>query len=124
VTTRSCGPCQACCAAKEIPAAASPPWTPCQHQCSAGCAIYDRRPAGCAAYTCAWVDGWGREREDRPDRLGVLFEMAPGPVGGLEVRAIEVRAGALEGVEAQARLESWATSGVRLTLLRQGAPTP
>ena len=121
MSERSCGACQACCHAKRIPVVPSPAWSDCPHQGEAGCGIYAERPRGCAAYTCAWVDGWGREREDRPDRLGLLFELAPGPVGGLEVRALELRAGALDSADGQARVASWSARGVVVDVVRCGA---
>lgn len=116
---RTCGPCQACCRAKQIPALQLPAWTDCPHQRPAGCGIYAERPEGCRRYTCAWVDGWG-EADDRPDLLGVLFEMAPGPFSGLQVRGIELKPAAADGPRARQRIEAWAELGARVRVLRQG----
>ncbi|RMG08603.1 MAG: hypothetical protein D6731_21560 [Planctomycetota bacterium] len=120
---RACGPCQGCCHVKEIPSLGKPAGRDCRHQGPAGCAVYADRPRGCRRYTCAWIDGWGAEG-DRPDLLGVLFEMAPGPFGGLEVRGVELAPGAGDGPAARARLRSWEEVGARVRLQRYPGPAP
>ncbi len=38
-----------------------------------GCTVYDKRPACCHDYHCAWMDGHGNI-EDRPDHSGVVVD--------------------------------------------------
>jgi len=95
-------------------------FTDCDHQCEAGCASYGSRPDGCRHYTCAWIDGWGA-KSDRPDRLGLIFEVAPGPVGGLAVRGVETRPGGLDSDAAQAHLDDWRALRAQVSVQRYGA---
>lgn len=44
----------------------------CQHQCSAGCAIYENRPQVCSGFTCAWREGM-LGPHDRPDKTHVVI---------------------------------------------------
>lgn len=102
-TPRTCGPCQACCRSTTVWSHAlklsSPAGERCPHQADRGCAIYADRPSACAIFRCAWLDGWGRER-DRPDRLGLVIERlddqavlitqaAPGAFRGRARRLVE-----------------------------------
>lgn len=77
MTARSCGECQACCEAIGVYFAKDdfekPPFQRCEHQCEAGCAIYENRPRPCRVFNCTWILGWGRE-QDRPDKLGLVIE--------------------------------------------------
>ncbi len=73
---RTCGTCNACCVHIEIPVLDKPAGKPCQHLCNAAagcCSIYERRPAECATYTCAWLDGCLPD-DFRPDRSGILLD--------------------------------------------------
>ena len=74
-TDKLCGDCTACCTIMKVGALNKPDYTPCQHLCSKGCAIYSHKPAECDTWQCAWKSGWidGDERR-RPDNLGVMFE--------------------------------------------------
>jgi Fe-S-cluster containining protein len=98
-------------------------FTDCSHQCASGCGEYESRPVGCRHYTCAWIDGWGDDR-DRPDRLGLLFEVAPGPVGGLAVRGVETRPGGSDSDAAHAHLADWEALRARVSVLRYGDGSP
>jgi len=60
---RSCGECSLCCFAPSIPSIGS-----------GSCGIYEEeRPPACSNYKCLWILGL-LEEEDRPDRIGVIFE--------------------------------------------------
>jgi len=41
----------------------------------AGCTRYAERPQACRDYTCLWLDGEFDAALDRPDRLGVAFDV-------------------------------------------------
>lgn len=70
---RSCGPCTACCSNARVPELNKPERVRCAHVCEDGCGIYQDRPASCASFRCAWLDGamWA---SDRPDLSGVMVE--------------------------------------------------
>lgn len=114
---RQCEGCQACCEAKKIPALNLSAWQSCPHQSSTGCANYSQRPDGCRYYTCVWVDGWGTEKQ-RPDRIQMIFELAAGPFGGMEVRGIELKARAEDTPSVKEALQDWIHSGVKLSILK------
>lgn len=86
---RTCGECHACCVSIRVE---SGPGDQVSVRKAAGvrcpcltnggrCAVYEQRPACCAVYTCAWLDGHG-EDDERPDRCGAVIERAEGE-GGL-----------------------------------------
>ncbi len=78
VPGRACGDCTACCTVMAVdkPDFQKEAGVTCRH-CTNGCAIYDKRPALCRDYYCAWRhlpildDAW------RPDRSGVFAEFEP-----------------------------------------------
>lgn len=51
-------------------------WLDCDHLCSAGCGVYEERFSICKAFRCVWLQGQ-YEDSDRPDLLGVLFNVRP-----------------------------------------------
>jgi len=108
--SRSCGECQACCYALPVYKSdadvdsglpMSPARSLCPHQCEKGCAIYEDRPGPCATYSCMWLLGWAAE-DDRPDKLGLIFECNTALPGVCMVNV--VRPGALHETRAQTRL--------------------
>jgi hypothetical protein len=78
VPGRACGECTVCCTAMAIdkPEIQKEACITCRH-CTAGCTIYETRPALCRDYYCGWRqlpildDAW------RPDRSGVFVELEP-----------------------------------------------
>lgn len=100
---RRCGSCTACCTVLGVVALAKPEHTPCVHaRGHGGCGVYASRPAECSAYACAWLSGSvNLPAEDRPDRVGIIFDAAPALDGGKAiVVAREVRVGAYLGSRA------------------------
>jgi len=83
VEGRTCGSCTACCfilGVPEVPTACYEPCPNCRTKKrgrrgnkKAGCVIYEERPPLCVAYECLWLQG-GLRNQDRPDRLGVMFD--------------------------------------------------
>lgn len=51
------------------------PYTTCKHACAAGCASYAERPGECHAYRCLWLDDAVGDAADRPDLLGLMFDL-------------------------------------------------
>lgn len=122
--TRSCGDCTVCCTVMGVKALDKPVDVTCQHlykgddpgigSCSRcgkedgpcnckGCGIYAKRPSSCKEFHCAWRHSFDffPEFEGRPDRLGVMFDMATAkvfPGGAFVVR--ESREGAVDAIEA------------------------
>ena len=78
VPERECGECTVCCTALAIdkPEIQKDAGVTCRH-CSAGCTIYETRPALCRDFYCGWRqlpildDSW------RPDRSSVFVELEP-----------------------------------------------
>src|SRR5574343_1383855 len=76
IVERPCGDCQACCMAIAVHELHKPMWQECEHQCSNGCAIYGEHPESCKGYWCLWQHGVLKGEENRPDKLGVIFDLA------------------------------------------------
>lgn len=75
---RTCGDCTACCTVKSVRELGKPSQTACRHMCQGGCAIYERRPAGCREYACLWRQGlMESDQRLRPDQLGVIIDYEP-----------------------------------------------
>lgn len=91
---RQCGPCTACCTSLAVDELAKPTHSVCRHECAAGCAIYARRPQSCRDYRCLWLTGLLQD-EDRPDRLGVIFNTTHLPRLGAIPMLVESIDGAL-----------------------------
>jgi len=91
---RTCDGCTVCCYVGGIPELGKPGHTVCPHACARGCDIYGTpaKPATCETFSCAWLNGIGRE-EDRPDLCGVLVSINNMGVGDFAF-AIEVEPGA------------------------------
>ena len=104
MTVRACDGCRACCTALGVDAIGKPTDAPCPHECSSGCSIYTTRPEPCAAFLCAWAQGFGRNME-RPDRVG--FVLVPTRTGEALV-AHPAHPGALEEPQVRARLDELA----------------
>ena len=95
--SRQCGACRACCQVLEIESRpghstrfdtgedlAKPAGVPCRYVTTAGCSIYDVRPAVCRVFACDWLQGrHGYGPSDAPDAIGILgargvrFHFAP-----------------------------------------------
>ncbi len=105
---RSCGDCRVCCKLPDIPELSKPRDTWCQHASKAkgpgGCTQYESRPGVCREFSCGWLSGLG-EAQDRPDRLGVLWQPLELPDGRPGMGVVEARPGALNEPRAQAWLE-------------------
>ncbi len=66
---RACGSCTLCCKTVAVEALAKPSGTACPNALPCkGCAIYDRRPAGCREFYCEWMLSRALGPEWRPDR--------------------------------------------------------
>lgn len=108
VVGRACGLCRACCKLPDIPELHKPINTWCAHadfeNPEGGCSIHARRPATCRGFECAWLSGLGDE-QDRPDRLGVMYQPIKMPDGSQGLAAVEFHSGALESARVQAQLE-------------------
>lgn len=74
---RDCEGCTACCTTHPVKELPKEGGNPCNH-CweNEGCAIYERRPASCRAFRCAWLEGLGRD-EDAPRLTGIVADYKP-----------------------------------------------
>lgn len=82
-----CGACKLCCTVMRVEAPDAPvPFDkpahqPCQHICSQGCSIYEKRPNVCEGFLCVWRATYEPEinlpwpASERPDRTGVVMEV-------------------------------------------------
>lgn len=96
---RPCGACQACCNLIGVKEVGKPFGTNCEHQCSAGCGIYDQRPDGCRTFFCFWKVSPHMSDDMRPDKSGILYFFQRGivPGGRRETLIVyEVREGAFK----------------------------
>lgn len=101
VEGRSCGECTECCDVLAVLELNKGPRERCAHQCEAGCAIYESRPASCAGWECLWRTGL-MDESDRPDRSGVIVfgQRMPTYEGIFDIRATETRPGAIDAIGA------------------------
>lgn len=78
---RECGDCTLCCTLLAVQDIDKPAQTRCEHECEAGCAIYESRPWSCKRFDCLWLKGelpiWAR-----PDKTGVVFDEAKPRITG------------------------------------------
>jgi hypothetical protein len=75
---RRCGDCQLCCKLLPMPELHKPAGERCQHQKhGVGCAIYARRPASCAIWTCRWLVSDDTADLRRPDRSRYVIDVMP-----------------------------------------------
>lgn len=112
-----CGTCRACCTIMRVDELEKPAGVACQHLESAadkpGCKTYETRPQDCRTWDCVWRrPSSGMTPDQRPDRLGVLFD-TPRPEPGKfqnAYLAYEVFAGGFE--RASGLIESFAKTSV------------
>ncbi|MBI3860910.1 MAG: hypothetical protein HY290_03340 [Planctomycetia bacterium] len=83
----------------------------CEHAGQGGCRVYSQRPAGCRDFNCLWLrGGLLSDVENRPDRLGVIFDQFRNRTTGVErFVALELWAGAFEEPRAGELLREIAT---------------
>jgi len=127
VDGRECGECTACCKHLTIDSEELKklPGILCEH-CTEGkgCGIYEQRPSVCRNWYCAWRmldnfdDGW------RPDRSGVMVELAQGelPPGynvGLKFTLIDNARYSAEFVRV---VSAYVDAGAAVFILVQGKP--
>lgn len=125
MTARACGECAACCELPAVPSLGKEACTPCPNSSAAGCAIYPDRPGECRDYRCLWLDDAVGDEADRPDRLGLMFDLPslvqdhPDYQGVQVICAREVRPGARDEPRAAALL----TRLARRLVVRLSAPS-
>jgi len=126
VNGRDCGDCRVCCRLPDIPELNKPVNTWCRHadldRPGGGCTIYDKRPSTCREYECAWLSGLGDE-QDRPDRLGVMYQPVDMPDGSQGLAAVEAIDGAFERPRVRAQLARFASLKPGRILMRTAAET-
>jgi len=101
---RRCGTCTGCCTTHRIPELEKPAGTPCPKLGEKGCSIYGKHPTSCREFKCLWLRG-GFEGSQRPDRLGLVCDVAE-PKNGVQPMVVrELWEGALESTEAKLFVE-------------------
>lgn len=96
---RSCGTCDVCCTAMQVPELRKDDHVRCEHLAQKGCGIYETRPQSCRAFRCVWLHEPGViPGEYRPDRCGVmLVGIQPKPEMPKAIVAHETREGGFQG---------------------------
>ncbi len=79
----SCGACNVCCVVFHRKELEKPMHELCSHY-NNGCAIYSKRPKGCATFECGFLQG-GWNLELRPDKCGVMIYKLPDGVKALQI---------------------------------------
>lgn len=115
MTSRSCGPCTACCTLMGVEEINKAIYTRCDKLCASGCSIYADRPPSCADFACAWLveqEGLLRNME-RPDQVGVMLDITePDAELGQALIAREVRKGAFDEDAAKSMLKRLSKRGL------------
>lgn len=93
---RECGECQACCNLVAVEQLRKPYGVNCEHQCSAGCGIYQNRPGVCRVFACGWKLRPDMPPELRPEKCGLMLavEESITVANRLDFYVYEVRSGA------------------------------
>ena len=99
--SRTCGTRTLCCELHRIPELNKPGGIVCEFDTGTSCSQYDNRPTSCRQYNCTWiVDAFGISSEkDRPDKLGVLFDLK-------DERTVQISGRAKEDFDSE-RVEWW-----------------
>lgn len=92
---RACGDCHACCVVPEIEHLGKPARVPCRHLCDEGCRVYVERGEVCRSFRCLWLEG-AMGAGNRPDKLGVMFNLIELDAITPAIVATEVLPGALQ----------------------------
>jgi len=122
--SRSCGSCSACCTVlgvTQMQPEPKPPHQRCAHDSlGRGCRIYADRPQGCREYACLWLlDPEFLHERDRPDRLGLIFDLNPDFAKAHGDRALiarEVWAGSIRAKRAGKVLAAITQSNLKVVL--------
>lgn len=78
MTKRECSGCTLCCRLLPLEELRKPANKRCSHQrFGKGCAIYKRRPASCALWSCRWLLEDDTADLKRPDRAGYVIDSMP-----------------------------------------------
>lgn len=77
MTKRTCGDCTLCCRLVPLEELDKPAGQRCEHQCRAGCRIYDHRPMSCALWNCRWLVNDDTAELRRPDRSHYVIDIMP-----------------------------------------------
>jgi len=117
-----CGECQECCyiAGVEDPKLSKPGFQRCEHQCAAGCAIYDTKPNDCTEFACLWK--MNVVATQRPDICGVMWFIGANSDGArtLNLELDFERAGIREIAEAMLHVEEFHKRGQSVFLRVRG----
>ncbi len=122
--SRTCGTCTACCTIVGVVELNKPNYTPCSHECKAGCAIYSTRPVSCRVWSCNWLYGRepGGDERRRPDQLGLMFTHEDIGHRGKILTAYEVWPGAAKEAPAAFLLKKLTGRGQFILVLSGGEP--
>ncbi|MDA9434877.1 hypothetical protein XH88_24335 [Bradyrhizobium sp. CCBAU 51627] len=108
---RRCGDCTLCCKVMAIEALAKPASTWCAHcKPGRGCAIYDRRPAECAAFACLWLVNDLVDERWKPNRSKLVLTTSE---DGLEIRCDPGSPNAWRREPYASEIRAWAEEGER-----------
>jgi len=119
VVRRTCGGCTECCTALGVPELEKGFHEKCRHEGDSGCGSYDERPQQCRNFSCQWLLG-SMEDKDRPDKIGVIFDISSGGALGRIPVAIETRDGATESGEGEEVLRLVAKNSAVAVISRDG----
>ena len=122
--SRNCGSCTACCTILGVAELNKPNYTPCLHECKAGCAIYSTRPVSCRVWSCNWLYGRepGGDERRRPDQLGLMFTHEEFGRRGKILTAYEVWPGAAKEPRADFLLRKLTARGQFVLVLSGAGP--
>lgn len=71
---RTCGECTVCCKTHLVNELNKPAGTWCGYcEQGHGCSIYSKRPQGCRDFACAWLKGYGEDK-DRPNLSQIVID--------------------------------------------------
>lgn len=118
---RRCRNCAACCTTHTVAEIGKAEGERCQHLTTGWkpCGIYAGRPKSCQEFQCLWLFGLLSD-DDRPDKLGAVFDYEDHPKYSHTFKIFEVIADASDHPRVRVHIERFRKSGIVLVFRKNG----
>lgn len=117
---RDCGHCTACCTILGVQSLSKNWYEKCQNEKNNFCSRYKERPDSCRNFSCQWLLG-GLSKYDRPDIIGIIFDISEGGDLGIIPVAIEITSGSSKTGRGARAIKTIASKSPVLVVSRDGS---